>query len=157
MVTGSPGLGTVLGAVFAVDRLVGAVVQRLHALHHSGLVAHLPTGLAAGSPLFHHPPVSTAESQRHTTKSSYLDFLLKKGTAGWSAAGRCSACTDGFELQSALTRAGCTLERCSVSVWVWAFCWFHRSCDAPDGCHSSSCIRIWCTVFLQEEKWWVER
>lgn len=70
VVTGSPGLGTVLGAVFAVDRLVGAVVQRLHALHHSGLVAHLPTGLAAGSPLFHHPPVSTAESQRHTTKSS---------------------------------------------------------------------------------------
>lgn len=62
MVTGSPGLRTVLGAVFAVDGPVGAVVERLHALHHPGLVAKLSAGLAAGTPLFHHPPVSTAHS-----------------------------------------------------------------------------------------------
>lgn len=59
MVAGSPGLGPVLGAVFAVHRLVGAVVQRLHALHSSGLVAELPAGLAAGTPLLHHPPEDT--------------------------------------------------------------------------------------------------
>lgn len=60
VVAGSPGLWTVLGAVFAVDRPVGAIVERLHALHHPCLVAKLPTGFAAGTPLFHHPPVSTA-------------------------------------------------------------------------------------------------
>lgn len=59
MVAGSPGLGPVLGAVFAVHGLVGAVVQRLHALRGSGLVAELPAGLAAGTPLVHHPPEGT--------------------------------------------------------------------------------------------------
>lgn len=58
VVTGSPHLGTILGAVFAVYGPVGAVVERLHALHHSALVAELSTGLTAGTPLFHHPPVS---------------------------------------------------------------------------------------------------
>lgn len=62
VVTGSPGLRTVLGAVFAVDGPVGAVVERLHALHHPGLVAELPAGLTAGTPLLHHPPVSTGGS-----------------------------------------------------------------------------------------------
>lgn len=59
MVAGSPGVGPVLGAVLAVHRLVGAVVQRLHALHSAGLVAELPAGLAAGTPLLHHPPEGT--------------------------------------------------------------------------------------------------
>lgn len=45
--------------MFAVHCLVGAVVQRLHALHSSGLVAQLPAGLAAGTPLVHHPPEGT--------------------------------------------------------------------------------------------------
>lgn len=60
VVTGSPGLWAILSAVFAVDRPVGAVVERLHALHHPGVVAELPAGFTAGTPLFHHPPVSTA-------------------------------------------------------------------------------------------------
>lgn len=59
MVAGSPAFGPVLGAVFAVHRLVGAIVQRLHALHSSGLVAELPAGLAAGTPLLHRPPEDT--------------------------------------------------------------------------------------------------
>lgn len=59
VVAGSPGLGPVLGAVFAVHRLVGAIVQHVHALHSSGLVAQLPAGLAAGTPLLHHPPEGT--------------------------------------------------------------------------------------------------
>ena len=62
MVADSPRLRAILGAVFAVDGPVGAVVERLHALHHPGLVAQLPAGLAAGAPLFHHPPVGTAGS-----------------------------------------------------------------------------------------------
>lgn len=62
VVTGSPRLGTALGAVLAVDESVGAVVERLHALHHPGLVAKLPAGLTAGAPLLHHPPVITAGS-----------------------------------------------------------------------------------------------
>lgn len=55
MVAGLPGVRPVLGAVFAVDRSVGAVVELLHALHRPGLVAQLPAGLTAGTPLFHHP------------------------------------------------------------------------------------------------------
>jgi len=62
VVTGPPRLGPILGAVFAVDGPVGAVVERLHALHHPGLVAQLPAGLTAGTPFLHHPPVSTAGS-----------------------------------------------------------------------------------------------
>lgn len=45
--------------MFAVHGLVGAVVQHLHALHSSGLVAQFPAGLAAGTPLLHHPPEGT--------------------------------------------------------------------------------------------------
>lgn len=75
VVTGFPGLWTVLGAVFAVDRPVGAVVERLHALHHPGLVAELPAGLTAGTPLFHHPPVSTA-GFRVTQQLQLLIFPL---------------------------------------------------------------------------------
>lgn len=51
-----------------------------------------------------------------------------------------------------LTWAGCSLGCCSVFGWVWAFCWFHKSYDAPNGCHSSSCIHIWCTVCLMDIK-----
>lgn len=75
VVTGSPGLWTVLGAVFAVDRPVGAVVESLHALHRSGLVAELPAGLTARTPLFHHPPVSTA-GFRATQQLQLLIFPL---------------------------------------------------------------------------------
>lgn len=64
MVAGLPHLRAVLGAVFAVDGPVGAVVERLHALHHPGLVAQLAARLTAGTPLFHHPPVSTAGSMK---------------------------------------------------------------------------------------------
>lgn len=60
MVTGSPGVWTLLGAVFAVHGLVGSIVLRLHALHHPGLVTELPAGFTAGAPLLHHPPASTA-------------------------------------------------------------------------------------------------
>lgn len=55
VVTGPPHLGSIVGAVFAVDRSVGAVVEDLHALNHSALVAQLSTGLTAGTPLLHHP------------------------------------------------------------------------------------------------------
>lgn len=65
VVTGSPGLRTFFGAVFAVDGPAGTVVERLHTLHHPGLVAELPAGLTAGTPLLHHPPVSTAGSTSH--------------------------------------------------------------------------------------------
>lgn len=60
LVARSPAVWTVPGAVFAVHGLVGAVVLRLHALHHPGLVAQLPAGLTASAPLLHHPPVGTA-------------------------------------------------------------------------------------------------
>lgn len=78
VVTGLPGVRPILGAVFAVDGPVGAVVERLHALHHPGLVAELPAGLTAGTPLLHHPPVSTAVSLRKVflSHSNYI-FLLR--------------------------------------------------------------------------------
>lgn len=74
--------------MFAVDGPVGAIVERLHALHHPGLVAELPAGLTAWSPLFHHPPVSTAGSLKRFPchieteffllhKSRVLTFVLK--------------------------------------------------------------------------------
>lgn len=78
MVAGFPRLWTILGAVFAVDGPVGAVVERLHALHHPGLVAQLPAGLTAGSPLFHHPPVSTAGSLK--AFSHFPSPLVKSNT-----------------------------------------------------------------------------
>lgn len=73
VVTGSPCFWTILSAVFAVDGPVGAVVERLHALYHPGLVAELPTGLTTRTPLFHHPPVSTSGSVHYT---QYLHFFL---------------------------------------------------------------------------------
>lgn len=57
VVAHSPHFRSTGGAVFAVDRPVGAIVQRLHALHRPGLVAELPTGFTAGSPVFYHPPL----------------------------------------------------------------------------------------------------
>lgn len=57
MVAGSPHLWTIVSAVFAVHHLFAAVVECLHTLHHPGLVAELPAGLAAGTPLFHIPSV----------------------------------------------------------------------------------------------------
>lgn len=56
VVTRSPHFRPTGSAVFAVDGPVGAVVKRLHALHHPGLVAQLPTGFTAGTPVFYHPP-----------------------------------------------------------------------------------------------------
>lgn len=60
VVTDPPHIRAIISAVFAVDRPACAVVERLHALHHPGLVAELPAGLTAGTPVFHHPPVSAA-------------------------------------------------------------------------------------------------
>lgn len=83
MVTGLPRLRPILGAVFAVDGPVGAVVKRLHALHRPGLVAELPAGLTAGTPLFHDPPVSTAGSLKRFSRHTAVEKLLYS-TSGWT-------------------------------------------------------------------------
>lgn len=101
MVAGSPGLGPVLGAVFAVHRLVGAIVQRLHALHGSGLVAEPTAGLAAGTPLLHHPP---------------------EGTVALFSGVRRPDDALGESLWRLLTRVDCTPGCCSACEWVLAFC-----------------------------------
>lgn len=117
MVAGSPGLGPVLGAVFAVHRLVGAVVQRLHALHSSGLVAQLPAGLAAGTPLLHHPPEGTV------TLLSGLDALALRHCSvylhGRTALLDVAALADGFWLfadftEVAVHQAAVTLPPASI-------------------------------------------
>lgn len=161
MVTGSPGLWTVLGAVFAVDWPVGAIVERLHALHQPRLVAKLPAGFTAGTPLFHHPPVGTAgfhvTQQLHFSSpvvkihSLCYPSKIARMTHRWTF-GRCHfydlaviSCMDGqicYYSSGSLTWVGCSLEHCSVFGSVWAFCWFRKSSDALNGCRSSSCIRI---------------
>lgn len=62
VVADSPRFRSIGGTVFAVDWPAGAVVESLHALHHSGLVAKFPAALTAGAPVLHHPPVSTFSS-----------------------------------------------------------------------------------------------
>lgn len=82
MVTGSPGVWTVFGAVFAVHGLVGSIMLRLHALHHPGLVTQLPAGFTAGTPLLRHPPVSTASVDVSSIYFGLLESIVPRGLRG---------------------------------------------------------------------------
>lgn len=79
MVACFPRLWPIFGAVFAVDRPAGAVVEGLQALHHPGLVAELPASLTAGAPFLYHPPVRTAgffESFHVTRQLNFSSSLI---------------------------------------------------------------------------------
>lgn len=114
VVTGSPGLGTLLGAVFAADGPVGAVLEGLHALHHSGLVSKLSTGFTARTPLLHQPPATEGSHKHHHT-------TLRRANPNHIITAQL--------LLSELTWADCTLGCCSAYGWLWAFCSSRRSFD----------------------------